>query len=303
MAEVSPFRGIFTIPSTPFRPDGNIDTEGFRRIVAFCVGCGAHGLVYPVNASEFTALSDRERETLAEILVDENKGRCPVIINVAAVSKEVAVRFADHARELSVDGVIAMPPYVRKRDLAVATIIDYYKAVSDAVRMPIFVQNDMPPVGTEMSTELLLRLCREIQWVQYVKEETTPSTIKLSRLIEANDGSCKGCFGGGSARYLAEEYRRGSSGNMPGCHLTDVIVALWNALEAGDQERSMRIVQSMAPMLFFQDQVPDCYKEVLKRRGVIEFSGRRNAQPMMDRIASDYLDLLVLNLDEFMTWR
>ena len=55
------YRGIFTIPPTPFREDGEIDIPSFRRVIEFCIECGAHGLVYPVNASEFTALSDAER--------------------------------------------------------------------------------------------------------------------------------------------------------------------------------------------------------------------------------------------------
>ena len=58
------FRGIFTIPSTPFQENGEIDIPSFRRVVDFCVECGAHGLVFPVNASEFTALSDAERYQL-----------------------------------------------------------------------------------------------------------------------------------------------------------------------------------------------------------------------------------------------
>jgi len=66
------FRGIFTIPSTPFREDGEIDVPSFRAVVDFCVACGAHGLVFPVNASEFTSLSDVERFALSEVLVEQN---------------------------------------------------------------------------------------------------------------------------------------------------------------------------------------------------------------------------------------
>ena len=98
------FRGVFTIPSTPFRADGAIDVPSFRRVVDFCVECGAHGLVYPVNASEFTALSDDERFQLAQVLVEQNAGRIPAIIGVAGASKEIAVRFARHAREIGADG-------------------------------------------------------------------------------------------------------------------------------------------------------------------------------------------------------
>ena len=52
-AAKEPFRGVFTIPSTPFT-SGEIDIPSFRRIIDFCIGCGAHGLVFPVNASEWS---------------------------------------------------------------------------------------------------------------------------------------------------------------------------------------------------------------------------------------------------------
>jgi dihydrodipicolinate synthase/N-acetylneuraminate lyase len=61
MSTTKPFWGIYTIPSTPYKENGEIDIPSFRRTVDFCVECGAHGLVYLVNASEFTALSDAER--------------------------------------------------------------------------------------------------------------------------------------------------------------------------------------------------------------------------------------------------
>ena len=83
-------------PSTPFRPDGEIDIPSFRRVVDFCIACGAHGLVFPVNASEWTALSDEERFKLDQALVEQNAGRLPVVIGVNAASQESAARFAAH---------------------------------------------------------------------------------------------------------------------------------------------------------------------------------------------------------------
>ena len=75
MNQNRPYRGIFTIPSTPFREDGEIDIPSFRRVIDFCIECDAHGLVFPVNASEFTSLSDAERFQLSEVLVEQNKGK------------------------------------------------------------------------------------------------------------------------------------------------------------------------------------------------------------------------------------
>lgn len=300
MLENETYRGVFTIPSTPFREDGEIDIPSFRRVVDFCVECGAHGLVYPVNASEFTALSDAERFQLSEVLVEQNNGRLPLVIGVAGVAQEVAAKFAKHARDIGADAVIAMPPYVHH--ISEALIFDYYRKISDAAEMPIFIQNNMPPIGSNMSAELMLRLCREIEYVQYIKEETIPTTAKLTAVMVGNDGSCKGVFGGAGGRYLIEEHRRGSAGQMPGCHLTDVVVALWGALEAGDGERALYIYKEMAPIFFFEHQLPGCYKEVLYRRGVIDCPLKRNGKMPLDEIASTYLDEILAALSPLMAW-
>ncbi|MFO8007182.1 MAG: dihydrodipicolinate synthase family protein [Candidatus Brocadiia bacterium] len=297
------YRGIFTIPSTPFRRNGAIDVPSFRRTVDFCIECGAHGLVWPVNASEFAWLSDAERFELAEVLVEQADGRLPVVVGAAGVSREVAVRFAAHARESGADAVIAMPPYARYRRLPEDVLFDYYGGISDAARLPVFIQNYVPPIGTDMSARFMLRLCRELEHVLYIKEETVPSTVKLSAILEANHGECLAVFGGSGGRYLIEEYRRGSAGNMPGCHVTDVVVALWDALESGEQALATHIYKEMAPLFFFEKQLPGCYKEVLHRRGVIECPLKRNGETPLDGVASEYLDEILAALRPLMTWR
>jgi dihydrodipicolinate synthase/N-acetylneuraminate lyase len=296
------FRGIFTIPSTPFQETGEVDIPSFRRVVDFCFECGAYGLVFPVNASEWIFLSDDERFRLSEVLVEQNAGRIPVVIGVAAPTREIAARFAKHASTIGADAVIAMPPHIRRRPLSEEVIFEYYRAISNAARLPIFIQDWYGPIGTEMSAGFMLRLCREIEHVQYIKEETEPSTLKLTEVVQGNDGSVKGFFGGSGGRFLIEEYRRGVDGNMPGCHVTDVVVALWNALEEGDEPRALQIYKEMAPLFFFEAQLNGCYKEVLYRRGVIDCPLKRNGALQLDEIASKYLDDLLKTLDPLMTW-
>jgi dihydrodipicolinate synthase/N-acetylneuraminate lyase len=295
-----PFRGVFTIPSTPFSENGELDIPSFRRMIDFCVGCGAHGLVFPVNASEWSALSDEERLKLSQVLVEQNAGRLPVVIGVNAPAPESAAKFAAHARSIGADAVIAMPPRGVAQD---SVIFDFYRRISDAGRLPVFVQDHDAPVGTTMSAEFMLRLCREIEFVKYIKEESTPTTFKTAALVKGGKGICRGVFGGAGGRYLIEEYRRGSSGQMPGCHVTDVVVALWNALEKGDEKRALYIYKEMAPLFFFETQLSGCYKEVLYRRGVIACPLKRNGAMPMDETASRYLDEILKNLEPLMTWK
>jgi dihydrodipicolinate synthase/N-acetylneuraminate lyase len=294
-----PFRGIFTIPCTTFRPDGEIDIPSFRRQIDFCVECGAHGLVFPVNASEWTALSDDERIRLDQVLVEQNAGRTPVVIGVAASAAENAARFAAHAREIGADAVIALPP---RGVTDMSVIFDYYRRISEAARLPVFVQNHDAPIGTPLSPEFLIRLCRELEYVKYIKEETSSSGVKMTAVLAGGKGICNGIFGGAGGRYLVEEHRRGCSGQMPGCHVTDVEVAFWNALEQGDEARYMHIYKELAPLFFFESQTP-AYKEVLYRRGVISCPLRRNGAVRLDAIASRYLDKILKDLEPLMTWR
>ena len=295
-----PFRGVFTIPSTPFRQDGEIDIPSFRRLVDFCVACGAHGLVFPVNASEWSALSDDERIRLDQVLVEQNAGRLPVVIGVNASTEENAARFAAHSKAIGADAVIAMPPRGVESE---EVILSFYRRISDAGRLPVFLQDHDPPVGTSMSVELMLRMCREIEHVKYIKEETAPSTLKTTAILKRGGGVSKGVFGGAGGRYLIEEHRRGCAGQMPGCHVTDVVVALWNALEHGEPARAMHIYKEMAPLFFFETQLSGCYKEVLHRRGVIACPLKRNGAMPMDEVASRYLDEVLKNLEPLMTWK
>jgi len=153
-------QGVLAIPSTLIREDGEVDIPSFRQVLGFCVECGAHGLVFPVNASEFTSLSDAERLTLAEVLVEQNDRRLRVIAGVAGASEEAAARFGKHVRDTGADGVTAMPHYVRRGEFPERVVFDYYRKTSDAARIPVFTQNHVPPVGTNTPAGFISKPCR-----------------------------------------------------------------------------------------------------------------------------------------------
>ena len=262
------FRGVFIIPPTPFTDRGDLDEPGLRRVVRFCVEAGVHGIVTPVNASEFPFLTDDERRRVVEIATSES-GELPLVAGVAGSCAQHAMLFARHAREAGAAAVIAMPPYVRTP--TGTEIRAYYEGIADAAGIPVFIQNHLPPQGTPMSPEFVAELVREIPLVSYVKEECWPPGQHISAELALGGPSLRGVMGGIAGRYLIEEYRRGACGTMPASEIADVHVQLWERLEAGDEEAARRIFEVMLPLLNLEAiHGVVLYKHVLHRRGLID---------------------------------
>jgi 4-hydroxy-tetrahydrodipicolinate synthase len=263
-----PWRGVFVIVVTPFTEGYELDEQSLRREVRFCIEAGAHGLVGPANASEFTTLSDDERRRWIEIVVGEAGGQVPVVATSTSGHALPAVALSRFAQQAGASGVMAMPPHVLHP--GPEGCYAYYQALSAALDIPICVQNYIGPVGTPMSVELLVRMCRELQQVQYIKEETLPEPRQVSATLRAANGVCKGVFGGQGGIYLLDEHRRGVAGSMPACQATDVHVALWNLLEAGDQAGARALFNRLLPLINYERLYGVAlYKELLYRRGII----------------------------------
>lgn len=301
MSKHGAMRGVYTIPATPFDENYAVDEAALRRIVDFCIGCGAHGLVYPVNASNFTTLSDAERVQTSRIVIEQCNGRIPVVVGVAGVSREHAVAFTREAKAMQADAVIAMTPYINKLSNE-AQIIDYFRAISDAAEIPVFIQNHS--VGSELSVALMAKLLAELEHVRYIKEESYPVTHKLTQLLAAAGDNVEGVFGGAGGRFMLLEYPRGVAGQMPGCHVTDVVVALWDALEAGNRAQAKQIYGKMAPLFAFHDQAKGtiAYKEIMRRRGVISCTHTRNLVDTLDQQDHQALDEILSDLEPLFTW-
>lgn len=275
-------KGIFTIPQTPFIKGNKgfleLDEESLRREINFCVEAGAHGIVMPVMASEFSVLCEDERKRIAEIVVDETKRRIPTVIGVAGVNTRMAVDLAVHAQEMGADAVIAMPPYISL--LSRDEIYQYYKSISDAVKIPIFIQNAGPPLGSALPPEFVAKLVREIKNVKYVKEEVPPEGHSITALLKACGSEVKGVFGGAGGRYLIEELKRGASGNMPACEYTDILAEIYDRYSRGDEEGARELHHVF--LLLINLTIGECPKEVLRRRGILRTSYSRSPQPKVD---------------------
>lgn len=268
------WKGIFAIVLTPFKEDGELDEEDLRRLVRFTIEAGASGLVGPANASEFSTLSDAERRRWLEVAIGEAAGQVPVVAAITSGHARPAIELGRFAQDLGAGGVMAMPPPILH--LNAEGCYRYFEALAVALSIPICIQNFNAPAGTPMSADLLARMCRELPNVEYIKEETAPEPRQVGATLRAAGSDCKGVMGGQGGIYLLDEHRRGTVGNMPGCHTTDVLVDIWNLLERGERDRARKHFNQLLPLMMYERLYGVAvYKEIMHRRGVIKSTQRR----------------------------
>lgn len=291
-----PWRGIFVIVVTPFTDSYALDEESLRRQVRFCIEAGAHGLVGPANASEFPTLSDDERKRWIEIVVQETAGQVPVVAATTHGHALPAAELSRFAQQTGADGIMAMPPPILHPDAE--GCYDYFKTINAAVTIPICVQNYAGPAGTPMSSQLLARMCRELEHVEYIKEETLPEPRQISATLAVAGDVCKGVFGGQGGVYLLDEYRRGSHGNMPACQATDVQVQMWELLEQGKEAEARALFNRLLPLINYERMHGvAAYKETLYRRGIIKTRVARAPGKTLDAFDLAELDAIMADVE------
>jgi len=270
-------RGFHAIALTPFDNEGEILWDELERQCDWIARCGPHGLVWPVNNSEFTELSYRERvEGMRRIgAVVGKRIRC--VFGVADVCTSGACDLSEAAVQAGADAVIAMPPWNLKLS-SDEQIMRYYRRIADvAGDVPIMIQNLGVPFGSDLSSAFVLELCETIETVQYVKEERHEQARCVSELVAMTGDDLKGVFSGGRNLNITALHRRGCCGNMLGTGIPDVRVQVWNRMEAGD-EAGARAIEEKVNVLeraAFAVQTLQGIKQLMVIRGLFRCSGIR----------------------------
>lgn len=291
--------GIFATPQTPFDKNGELNEDNLRKEVNFCLKAGVHGIAALVMSAEFSVLSDEERKRITKIVIEEVNHKIPVIIGTAGVSTEVAVMFSKYANEKGAEAIIALPPYVRKDDLN--GIYKYYKAISDNVNIPIIVQNAPPPMGSALPASSISKLVKEIEHVEFVKEENIPSPHHISAVLSCAGSDLNGVFGGGGGRWMINEFKRGACGWITACEFCDILVQIYEHLQSGDEEKARQILNKLIPLINMEALYEENFsKEVLKKRGILTSSHTRiPAGKSLDEYDMQELDILLKDVESF----
>jgi 2-keto-3-deoxy-L-arabinonate dehydratase len=280
-----PYRGVCPVAPTVFDAAGALDLHGQRRAIDFMIDAGAEGLCILANFSEQFALSDIERDTVMDTVLEHVAGRVPVIVTTTHFATRVC---AERSRRAQAAGaamvmVMVMPPYhgatIRVPDLG---IYDFFRAISDAISIPILIQ-DAPVAGTPLPPALLARMAREIENVAYFKIETAGAAGKLRTLIALGGAAVEGPWDGEEAITLMADLDAGATGSMTGGAYPDGIRQITDAYSAGRRDDAMNAYARWLPLINYENRqcgLLAC-KALMRAGGVIAHeTARLPIQPM-----------------------
>jgi 4-hydroxy-tetrahydrodipicolinate synthase len=151
----TPFKGVLPALVTPFR-DGAIDESAFVALVERQIAGGVHGLVPVGTTGETATLSHEEHMRVVELCVATARGRVPVIAGAGSNSTAEAIELTRHAKEVGADAALLVSPYYNRPSQE--GVYQHYKAVNDAVQLPVIVYNVPSRTGSDITNETLERL-------------------------------------------------------------------------------------------------------------------------------------------------
>jgi 4-hydroxy-tetrahydrodipicolinate synthase len=176
MAAKTAFRGSFTALVTPFK-NGSLDEKAFRDLVDWQIAEGTNGLVPVGTTGESPTLSHDEHKRVVEWCVDQTRRRVPVVAGAGSNSTHEAVDFARHAEKAGADAVLIVTPYYNKPTQE--GLYQHFKAINDAIGIPIIIYNIPPRSVIDMSVDTMKRLF-ELKNIAGVKDATA-NMVRVSQ--------------------------------------------------------------------------------------------------------------------------
>ena len=183
LPELTPvtFRGSNPALITPMK-NGEVDEAAFRKFVSWQIGEGSHGLVPVGTTGESPTLTPDEHKRVIEICIAEARGRVPVIAGTGSNSTAEAIEYTKHAKQAGADAALVVVPYYNKPTQD--GLYAHFKAIADAVDIPIFVYNVPGRSVANISVETLARLARDCPNIVGTKDAsadlTRPSRQRLA---------------------------------------------------------------------------------------------------------------------------
>lgn len=161
------FNGTATAMITPFGKDGGVNYAAFGRMIDFQIENGTDVLVVLGTTGEPPTMTEEEKEEVMRFSVRRAAKRAKVVFGTGSNSTAHAVEASRKAERLGADGLLAVTPYYNK--CTQNGLYEYYKAIADAVSIPVICYNVPPRTGVNIKPETAARLA-DIENIAGIKE-------------------------------------------------------------------------------------------------------------------------------------
>lgn len=169
---------------TPFNEKDEVNYDVLRQLVNFQSENNSSGLLLMGSTGEAILLSQDERKKIIDTVLDEARGKIPVMVGVAAMTTKQTIANAKYAKEAGADlGLIVQPPYIKPKQ---SSLYNYFKDIADAVDLPLAVYNNPERCGVNVEPETMARLAQHKNIVAI--KEAGPNPYGVMRTIELTRG-------------------------------------------------------------------------------------------------------------------
>lgn len=165
---MSIFTGAGVAIITPFNDDDTVNYEEFGRIIDDQIANSTDAIIVCGTTGESSTMPDEEHVSVIKYCVDKVAGRVPVIAGTGSNCTREEVNMSKKAEEVGADGLLCVTPYYNK--CTQDGLYEYYKAISDAVNIPIIMYNVPSRTGTTIQPETAVRIAKEVKNVVAIKE-------------------------------------------------------------------------------------------------------------------------------------
>jgi 4-hydroxy-tetrahydrodipicolinate synthase len=258
------FSGSIVALVTPFR-NGAIDEQAYLDLVEWHVGQGTHGFVPVGTTGESPTLSHAEHERVVKLCVEAVGRRRPVIAGTGSNSTDEAISLTRHAREAGADAALIVTPYYNKPTQD--GLIAHYKAIHDAVDLPIIIYNIPGRCVIDMTPETMATLAR-LPNIIGVKDATTDIVRPLLTARACGSEFCQ--LSGEDANALAFLAHGGHGCISVTANVAPALCAtMHEAWRAGRADEALAIHRRLLPLhaALFCESSPVPTKYAMSRLG------------------------------------
>ncbi len=275
------FEGVYTALVTPMTAQGALDEKALRKLVDFQIEGGVQGLVPVGTTGESPTLDGEECKRVIQVVVEQARGRVPVIAGAGSNCTSEAVEYARDAKSVGADATLQVAPYYNKP--TPMGMLGHFRAIADAVELPLVVYNIASRTGKNIDNATMLELAKHRN-IAAVKE-ASGDIGQIMELVATKPAGF--AVLSGDDNLVFPIMTLGGTGviSVASNLVPDRMVKLVAALQKGDWLTARRLHYELLPLFraIFIETNPIPIKAAMAMKGLISESYRLPMCPLVPK--------------------